>query len=315
MPDDSSNRSEMEANNNNVDGRFKKKYKAPTMGAAIQHSLSNWPKFVADNSNHINEAGIILHSYQIDYTHSGEHEDAIRAREIISRQKDEMLEKQRQLNIEREEARKQRHKEEGGEYTGDENVDEEIYEEDTGRIQTIIPEWIEPYEWTKPIKAGGWYRMCVQGPNDITVEMDIRSSVDLGGIDRETGHVFTHDEREAIDEEERILGLKNKEPTLEEEEAKALVAELEKALKDQVKDYDLDATRKLIKEVNDLVSQMQKHQSNVHNRIKGHENDARRNYKRIVRSGMIETVLYLVITLFQIYTVHKWLLSNNALGR
>ena len=51
--------------------------------------------------------------------------------------------------------------------------------------------------------------MCVQAEdNTIYVEVDIRSSAEdkLGGVDLETGHVYTHEKREELDEEQRILG-------------------------------------------------------------------------------------------------------------
>ena len=286
----------------NPDDRSVKKRKTNTMGASMQDNIENWPSFVSTHSKHFTEAGIVHKALFIDYSHSGENEDAIAARADHSRQQNEMREQRRRAQAE------------GGEVTGDENVDDVTYEEDQG-IQHVIPDYIEPYEWTKPIKAAGWYRLCAQADNAITVEMDIRSSADLGGIDPETHHVYTHDERELLDEEERIMGLKNKGPSEEEIEAKQLAEELDKVLKEQVRDYDLDATRKLMSEVNKLVSQMQTKQTNVHKRIKGHEENARRNYRRIRRSGMIETVLYLVISLFQVYTVHQWLLSKNMLGR
>lgn len=271
----------------------KMKQRTNTMGAAMQNSIEKWPQYVSDSHKHFNEQGIIHHAFHIDYTHSGGHEDAISARADISRQ--------RNVEMERRRARS-------------ESVEGEIYEEEETSIDQIIPDRIKPYEWTKPIKAPGWYRMCLTVEKAITAEMDIRSSAELGGVDPETWHVFTYDEREAIDEEEKIMGLKE-ERAAEEAVARALAEELDKALKGQVKDYDLDSTRTLMKEVNRLVTEMQKKQREVHKRIKGHEGDARRNRKRISRSGAIETALYLAITLFQMYTVRNWLLGSNVLGR
>jgi hypothetical protein len=98
-------------------------------------------------------------------------------------------------------------------------------------------------------------------------------------------------------------------------EAKVLAEQLNEALKNQVRDYDLEATRKLMNEINHLVSRLQKMQTSVQHRIKGHESAARRNSKKIARSGMLETALYLVTALFQVYTVRKWLLGNATLGR
>jgi hypothetical protein len=233
---------------------------------------------------------------RIDYTHSGESEDAIAARSEFHRQRAAAFQ---QL----EEAR--------------EHIEDEKYEKSKALIaQTILPEWIEPYEFTKAIDAAGWYRMCVTSTNYILVEMDIRSSADLGGMNRETGHVYTYDERETLDEEERIMGLgNNKGPSSKEVEASLVKEELGKVLENQVRENDLEASKGYLVRLNEMVALLQKRQTSSHHRIKGHENDARRNYKRIVRSGILETVLYLLITLFQVYTLHKWLLGNTGLGR
>ena len=277
-----------------------------TLGAQMKKSIDLWPDFVRKNHKHFQDAGIIHHEVYVDYTYSGEEEDALAAQADYSREYNEEIEAKKQRNLEREKRR------EAGEVNGDENVEEEIYEEET-YVKTVVPTEIEPWEWTKPIKSAGWYRLCVFAEdNDLTVELDIRSGAELGGINRETGHVYTFDEREDLDEEERIL---NSQPSAEEVEAKIVMEELEKALKDQVDGYDLEAMKKLTNEVNHLVNQLQKKQSSVHKRMKSHEQDARRNYKKIIRNGMIQTVLFLVITLFQLYTIHKWLLSNNMLGK
>ena len=158
--------------------------------------------------------------------------------------------------------------------------------------------------------------MCVHAvDNDITVEMNIRSSAELGGINRETGHVYTFEERMEIEEEKRIMELENRGPSAEEVEAKLVAEQVEKAHKDQVKENDMESTKKLMNEMNQLVNKLQKKQSAVHHRIKGHEGDARRNRKKIFRNGMAQTLLFLVITLFQVYTIHNWLLSSSTLGR
>ncbi|KAL9183103.1 hypothetical protein ACHAXT_004890 [Thalassiosira profunda] len=281
----------------------KKKRRTNSMGAAMQDGVEEWPNFVNKMHKHFTDAGIIFHSYFIDYTHSGESEDAVAARADWTRKQNEEEEA-----LKRRKMYDQKTKGEGG-YTGDEDVEKEVYEEAGSRIQHIIPEWIEPYEWTKPIKAAGWYRMCVTADDSITVELDIRSSADLGGIDPDTGHVFTHDEREFIDEEKRILGEQAKT-----EEARKAAEELERALQGQVKDFHLETTRKLMAEVNRLVADMQKRQTAVHHRIKSHESDARRNRRRISQNGKIVSVLVVAITVLQMYTVRKWLLSRTTLG-
>jgi len=276
------------------------------LGAALQDWIVNWPAYVRKNHNNFQENGIIHHAFHIDYTRSAELEDTIESRADLTRKKNEVL-----LDEHRKIAAQRKKK-----YSGNEDADDEEYEEEDARkIQKVVPDWLGPYEWTKPIKAGGWYRMCVQADNYIAVEMDIRSSADLGGINRKTWHVYTHDEREDLDEEARILELEESGLLADEAEAKSIAEELDKALKNQVEGYDLESTRKLMSEVIGLVAQVTQKQQEVHKRIKVHKDGAERNHRRILRSGLIETVLYLVITLFQVYTVHKWLLGSNMLGR
>lgn len=274
-----------------------------TMGSLLQDAINNWPRFLTRKGSNFQERGIIHHFFHIDFTHSGEDEDAMAARAEITRQ------------IQREDYERRRRIMEEMEL--DEDEFEEVYEQETsGRRQRILPDKIAPYEWTKRIKSPGWYRMCIQSDDNILVEMDIRNSANFGGVNKETGHVWTFDDWEEWEEQQRILKLdKLKQKAKKDEEARALLENLNTALKDQIKDYDLENTQQLMMEINNLVSRMQQSQSAVHQRIKSHEGVARRNYQKIKKSGIVETLLYLLITGYQVYTVHNWLLSTNSLGR
>jgi len=266
------------------------KRKTNTMGAALQESINNWPNFVQGNHRHFQEAGVIHQAFHIDWTYSGESEDAIAARDAIAGQRKAYLEEQRQRNLER-------------------APETDVYEE-SSRIEQIIPEHVEPYEWTKAIKAPGWYRLCIQAENFISVEMDIRSGADFGGVNSDTGHVYTWDEKEDLEEDAKYHALKSKQA-----EDRKLQEEVKEMLDGQVKENDLDTTGRLMGEVNQKVSQIQKRQGEARSRMKAHSGDARRSRNRIARSGMVETVLYFAITLFQLWTIRKWLLSSNMLGR
>ncbi|KAL7431953.1 hypothetical protein ACHAXM_004103 [Skeletonema potamos] len=277
------------------------------MGSLLQDAINNWPQFLQRHTNNFQERGIIHHFFHLDYTHSGENEDAIRARAEITRQIQRREEEERWKNKRRMEEQQQRREV------------EEVYEKENtaaGRVQHILPDRIAPYEWTKRIKNPGWYRICVQADDDILVEMDIRNSAIFGGVNEETGHVYTFADWEEWEEEQRINKLNElKEKAKADREAQLLMEQLNAALKDQIKDYDLEATQRLMTQVNSLVSEMQQKQGAVHQRIKSHEGIAKRNYQRIKKSGIVETVLYLLITGYQVYTVHNWLLSTNSLGR
>lgn len=277
-----------------------------TMGSLLQDSIEYWPRFVQTNHGSFQERGIINHFFRIDFTHSGEDEDAIRARAEISQQiKQDEEQRRRRLIEERARGRE-----------GVPDPDDIYAEENSGRQQFVFPDKVEPYEWTKRIKSSGWYRLCVQADDDILVEMDIRDSGYLGGVNKETGHVWKFADWEEWEEEQRINKLNElKEKAKADEEARLAMEQLNSALKDQIKDYDLAATQRLMTEVNSLVSEMQQKQSAVHTRIKSQEGIAKRNYQKIKKSGIVETVMYLLITGYQVYTVHNWLLSTNSLGR
>lgn len=273
------------------------------MGSLLQDAIDNWPRFLNRNGSNFQERGIIHHFFHIDFTHSGEDEDAMAARAEITRQIQQQENERRRRLIE--------------EHDLDPEEVDEVYEEKySGRMERVLPDRIAPYEWTKRIKSPGWYRLCVQADDDIMVEMDIRNSAAMGGVNSETGHVWTFDDWEEWEEEQRINQLNElKEKAKKDEEARVLLENLNTALKDQIKDYDLESTQRMMGEINNLVARMQQSQSAVHQRIKSHEGVARRNYQKIKKSGIVETVLYLIITGYQVYTVHNWLLSTNSLGR
>ena len=113
----------------------------------------------------------------------------------------------------------------------------------------------------------------------------------------------------------KLQGLGSTIDSKQAEEDRLAEEQLQKEIAEQVKDYDLQATQKMMSNMNSLVMQLQSQHQSMMTRSKGHQVQARRNYKQIVRSGMVETVLYLIITGFQVYTIHSWLLRNSLLRR
>jgi hypothetical protein len=238
------------------------------MGAQLQRKIEQWPSFLAGHRHNFQLIGMIHHAFNVDFTDAG----------VVDGYINSPRRRAEQRKIEEEIQRR----ESGG----------EIYEE-SNKIERVEPDSFEPYEWTKAIKTGGWYRMCVQaGEFGVVVELDIRSSDKLGGVDHETGHVYTHEKREELDEARRISEAFA--IAKEAEENKLTEEQLRQEIESAVKDYDLESTTKLMSEINSLVTQLQAHLGAMMKRSKGHEMQAKRNYRRIARSGLIETVLYLV---------------------
>lgn len=261
-----------------------------TLGRELRITQAHWPKVkdLDQGVRYDKRLGIINRSIKVDWTHAGEHEDAISARERIEADK------------------KVAYKDYGrGAPRSDADA---VYE----KFREITQERIEPFEETNVIKASGWYRLCISAENHaLLLEMEMRSGNRLGGIDSETKHVYTYDEKAFLDEEKLL-----DEEIAAEEEARLNNIELHKEIVEkQVKEQDLHASKAQIKHLNSMVMEMKKKHNEYHHRIKSHEAMARRNYEKMARSAKLETLLYVLITGFQVYTVHKWLLSNNLLGR
>ena len=132
--------------------------------------MTHWPN-IKDKDKGVRfdkRLGIINRELIADWTHAGEHEDAEMSRqEARQKMKEDLASNPPQTNF----------------------------------VKTMIIDRIEPFEETHLIKADGWYRLCVKSSaSKLLVEMDLRSSTRLGGIDKETGHVYTYEERERLEE-------------------------------------------------------------------------------------------------------------------
>ena len=260
-----------------------------TLGRMIRQGVINeWSKIQGDATKSIN------YHAKIDWTHAGEEED-----KLLMRQE-----------IERDNIKRQR------EHSSSSNNDHHHKPR-----PLIAPSRIEPYEITQMIPTTGYYRLCAQAElQALIVEMDIRSASKMRGIDPETGHVYTYAQRNLLDEEAALddKGGKNNNKggrLLNSNTYQSRIEELTKALNNQVDSSDLQQTRDQIKILNarisDILSEIQIRMT----RIRAHEQSAKRNSANLAWNAKMETLLFAVISGFQVYTVRKWLLSNTLLGR
>lgn len=154
----------------------------------------------------------------------------------------------------------------------------------------------EPDERTFAAPQGGWYRLCVTASfQTITVEMDLRKSSELGGIDPKTNHVLTF-ERKAIQEEDRLL-------------------EQDTASQEGIKDEDFQATREKLKSLRRLLADIQDKQTQERHRVLVHAATNEHSHSRMVLSSLMETILFMIVTGFQVYTIRKWFKGAPVLGR
>jgi len=141
----------------------------------------------------------------------------------------------------------------------------------------------------------------------------------MGGVDEETGHVYTYAKRDLLNEEAAIdnkNGNNNKNGSrLDSNTYQSDIEELSKLLVNQVEDADLRQTREQIKVLNAKTSDIMTEIQTRMTRIRSHEHGARRNSATMAWSSKVKTLVFAVISGFQVYTMRKWLLSNSLLGR
>jgi emp24/gp25L/p24 family/GOLD len=154
----------------------------------------------------------------------------------------------------------------------------------------------EPDERTFAAPQEGWYRLCVTASfQTITVEMDLRKSSELGGVDPKTKHVLTF-EQKAIQEEDRLL-------------------EQDTASQEGIKDEDFLSTREKLKSLRRLLADIQDKQTQERHRVLVHAATNEHSHSRMVLSSLMETILFMLVTGYQVYTIRKWFKGAPVLGR
>jgi hypothetical protein len=153
----------------------------------------------------------------------------------------------------------------------------------------------EPYLRTIQAPLAGWYRFCVKASfNQITAEIDLRKESELGGLD-EDGHVMTN--------QQRIM----------EEEEKAM--DQDTAAIEGIKDKDFQATRTQLKELRKLLNDIQTKQSQERLRLAVHAATNEHSHSRMALNSLMETILFMLVTGYQVYTIRRWFKGAPVLGR
>lgn len=152
----------------------------------------------------------------------------------------------------------------------------------------------EPFQHTIEAPAVGWYRYCVKSQHDVTVEIDLRKESEMGGVD-EDGNVWTIRQK-AMEDEERYL-------------------EEDTAASEGIKDEDFQSTRDKLKTLRRLLADIQSKQSQERHRLLVHAATNEHSHSRMVLSSLLETILFMGVTGFQVYTIRKWFSGAPVLGR
>lgn len=153
----------------------------------------------------------------------------------------------------------------------------------------------DPFVHTIKAPVAGWYRACVHSTwNQVVVEMEMRKESDLGGID-EDGHVKSYEEQLMLEEDEEL--------------------DRDTASEEGIKDEDFQETRDKVKDLRRLLNEIQSMQQKERRRLTVHAETNEHSHSRMVLSSLMETLLFMAITGFQVYTIRKWFSGAPALGR
>jgi hypothetical protein len=152
----------------------------------------------------------------------------------------------------------------------------------------------EPFQKTIKALVKGWYRMCVQANSQVVVEMDFRKESEMGGIN-EKGHVMTY-EQKLMDEEEKVM-------------------EEDTAVEEGIKDSDFEMARAKLKTLRRLLADIQHKQQQERHRLLLHSATNEHSHSRMVLSSLLETLMFVLVSGFQVYTIRRWFKGAQLLGR
>jgi hypothetical protein len=151
----------------------------------------------------------------------------------------------------------------------------------------------EPYQLTFNDIAKGWYRYCVHSNAQVVVEIDFRKESEMGGLD-EKGNVWTY-EQKLMDEEDKLM-------------------EEDTAAEEGIKDEDFEGTREKLKALRQLLAEIQNKQQQERHRLILHAATNEHSHSRMVLSSLLETLMFLLVTSFQVYTIRRWFKGASVLG-
>jgi len=154
--------------------------------------------------------------------------------------------------------------------------------------------------------------------------MELRKSSEVGPPD-DTGHLRTYERHAALMKEKEMFEkihqqrerelqeLENEMKTLNATESAKLQNRLEQ-LKEGVHLNDLENTRTQIHTLNRLLNDIREKQQFEMNRLSAHYSMNQNSHRRMVLTSLVETLLYIAVSIFQVYTIRRWFRGSSLLG-
>jgi len=166
----------------------------------------------------------------------------------------------------------------------------------------------EAYERTHRVSTEGWYMVCLEATySEIVAEFEMRKSSDVGNPHHKTGHLMTYEHHEMVQKEKKLfMDSRREEEKVNPKEGEAKV--------DSIEEKDLDNSKAQIQRLNRLLSEIKGKQQNERHRLSIHSALNEHSHSRMVLCSLFETVFYILVSGFQVYTIRKWFKGNPILG-
>ena len=128
----------------------------------------------------------------------------------------------------------------------------------------------------------------------VIAEMEMRKESELGAVDA-SGHVVTYEQKLMAEEDKEL--------------------EKDTASQEGIKDEDFAETRDKVKDLRRLLNEIQSMQQKERRRLTNHAETNEHSHSRMVLSSLLETLLFMAVTGYQVYTIRKWFSGAPVLGR
>jgi len=153
----------------------------------------------------------------------------------------------------------------------------------------------ESFVYTAKAPESGWYRACIDATySEVTVEAELRKESALGGLDGE-GNVITYEMKTLLEANKELDNVA--------------------ASQEGIKDEDFESTAEKVKELRRLLAEIQVMQQKERRRLSLHTEKNEHSHSRMVLSSLLETLLFMAVTGYQVYTIRHWFSGAPTLGR
>mmetsp|Transcript_12898 Transcript_12898/g.30604 ORF Transcript_12898/g.30604 Transcript_12898/m.30604 type:complete len:334 (-) Transcript_12898:159-1160(-) len=169
----------------------------------------------------------------------------------------------------------------------------------------------DPVLFTNGAPRAGWYRACVLAHVDtVDVEFELRKESDYG-MHPSNEHVLSQDDYRKLQEDATVDA---QESAMK--DGRRNVQQLQWQQGEMAKDEDFEQAKEKIKELRGHLADIQSLMAKERRRVATHKQINEHSQRRMIKASFLETILFVAITLFQVYLIHTWFTSGApVLGR